>query len=59
MSLLFSQRKSPGATKTNPGHRLVMYFIRHLQQALASIGEIDGEWRMLSSVNSKYMGERV
>ncbi len=43
MSLLFNQRKSPGANSANPGHRLVMYFIRHLQQALASIGEL---WRM-------------
>jgi len=43
LSLLFSQRKSHGASNTNPGHRLVMYFIRHLQQALASVGEL---WRM-------------
>ena len=43
MSLLFSQRKSSGANAANPGHRLVMFFIRHLQQALASIGEL---WRM-------------
>jgi len=43
LSLLFSQRKSHGASSTNPGHRLVMYFIRHLQQALASVGEL---WRM-------------
>lgn len=46
MSLLFSQRKSPGAGKANPGHRLVMYFIRHMQQALASVGEL---WRMPAS----------
>lgn len=43
MSLLFSQRKSNGANDANPGHRFIMYFIRHLQQALASIGEL---WRM-------------
>lgn len=43
MSLLFSQRKANGANNANPGHRFVMFFIRHLQQALASIGEL---WRM-------------
>jgi len=43
LSLLFSQRKSPGAASNVPGHRLVMYFVRHLQQALASVGEL---WRM-------------
>jgi len=46
LSLLFSQRKGSGAITTNPGHRLVMFFIRHLQQALASIGEL---WRMPAS----------
>lgn len=43
MSLLFSQRKPPSATKAMPGHGLVMLVIRHIQQALASIGEL---WRM-------------
>jgi len=46
LSLLFSQRKASGAITTNPGHRFVMFFIRHLQQALASIGEL---WRMPTS----------
>ena len=46
MSLLFSQSRPSGATNSNPGHRVVMYFIRHLQQALASIGEL---WRMPTS----------
>ena len=43
MSLLFSQRKSPNAQSRMPGRSFVMFFIRHLQQALASIGEL---WRM-------------
>lgn len=43
MSLLFSQRKSPSASNHVPGHRLVMFFVRHLQQAFASVGEL---WRM-------------
>lgn len=43
MSLLFSQRNASGATNNAPGHRVVMFFIRHLQQALASVGEL---WRM-------------
>lgn len=43
MSLLFSQRKSPGAASNVPGHRVVMFFVRHMQQALASVGEL---WRM-------------
>jgi len=43
LSLLFKQRKSPAASSNVPGHRVVMFFIRHLQQAFASIGEL---WRM-------------
>lgn len=43
MSLLFSQRKSPNARKLMPGRGLLMFFIRHLQQGLASVGEL---WRM-------------
>jgi len=43
LSLLFNQRKSPAASSNVPGHRVVMLFIRHLQQAFASIGEL---WRM-------------
>jgi len=43
VSLLFKQRKSPAAGQMKPGHVVTMYFIRHLQQALASVGEL---WRM-------------
>jgi len=43
LSLLFKQRKSPAASSNVPGHRVVMFFIRHLQQAFASVGEL---WRM-------------
>lgn len=43
LSLLFKQRTSTATTKQVPGHWIVMFFIRHLQQAFASVGEL---WRM-------------
>ena len=42
MSLLFSQRPASGAGQFRPGRRGVMWLVRHLQQAIASLGEL---WR--------------
>ncbi|WKE65472.1 permease-like cell division protein FtsX [Gallaecimonas kandeliae] len=43
MSLLFENRTSaPSAAKPGFGSRLMMYFVRHMQQGLGSLGEL---WR--------------